>query len=133
MINDSINSIKEKTMRIKTLKTEIKETFNAALKQVFIDYPGLSKIEMRVNNHEFNDGDPTYFSLYIDGMEVTVNKNVFKSEFDTKLKKYIRPEPLDSLYNLFAQTQDYHEDMFSDQIDCFTLTRKDILSDNEKR
>lgn len=55
--------------QIVDLKSKIKDSFRADLKDLVLENKDkFDRIEITVNNHEFNDGDATRFSLYYDDM-----------------------------------------------------------------
>lgn len=75
-MNKEINKIKD---QIKSLKDTIDESYqsleafyNKGLLEIFQANPSLVSISLRVNNHEFNDGDATSFSVYTDCPTLTL-------------------------------------------------------------
>lgn len=107
---------------------QLKNEFNVALKQVFVDNPKLDKIDMYVNNHEFNDGDATSFYLGWEDMNITVDGEEVERKWDSNTKKYIDNPLLDNIIELFGQVQEIHEDLYGDAYEHLTIDREEILN-----
>lgn len=107
---------------------QLKNEFNVALKQVFVDNPKLDKIDMYVNNHEFNDGDATSFYLGWEDMNITVDGEEVEREWDSNTKKCIDNPLLDNIIELFGQVQEIHEDLYGDAYEHLTIDREEILN-----
>lgn len=106
---------------------QLTKEFNEALKQVFVDNPTLEKIDMSVNNHEFNDGDATSFYIGWEDMTITVDGVEVQREWKTTSKKYVSNPILENLTELFGQVQDIHENIYGDAYGEITIERKEIL------
>lgn len=107
---------------------QLKNEFNVALKQVFVDNPKLDKIDMYVNNHEFNDGDATSFYLGWEDMNITVDGEEVERKWDSNTKKYIDNPLLDNIIELFGQVQEIHEDLYGDAYEHLAIDREEILN-----
>ena len=61
-------------------------------------------------------------------MTITVDGEEVSREWDSKTKEYVSNPTLDSLIELFGNTQDIHEDMFSGEYENLTIDRDDVLN-----
>jgi hypothetical protein len=126
-MKDTIKKLEElNTQRYKIINQIVKE-FNSTLKQVFVDNPTLEKIDMCINNHEFNDGNATSFYIGWEDMTITVDGDEMQREWDSKTKKYVSNPILENLIDLFGQVQDIHEDIYGDEYENLTIEREEIL------
>jgi hypothetical protein len=119
IMNEKFDKIKEEISALKKqegkLLDDMKKVFCEELCKIFEDNPLLEEISMYRNNHEFNDGDPTSFYLGYDDMTITIDGNEIEHEYGDE------KHPLtEKLVCLFANTQDIHEMLFSD--DCGRLS-----------
>jgi hypothetical protein len=127
-MKDTIKKLEElNTQRYKIINQLVKE-FNSTLKQVFVDNPTLEKIDMCINNHEFNDGNATSFYIGWEDMTITVDGDEMQREWDSKTKKYVSNPILENLIDLFGQVQDIHEDIYGDEYENLTIDREEILN-----
>jgi hypothetical protein len=126
-MKDTIKKLEElNTQRYEIINQLVKE-FNSTLKQVFVDNPTLEKIDMCINNHEFNDGNATSFYIGWEDMTITVDGDEMQREWDSKTKKYVSNPILENLIDLFGQVQDIHEDIYGDEYENLTIDREEIL------
>lgn len=95
---------------------------------MFVDNPTLEKIDMCINNHEFNDGNATSFYIGWEDMTITVDGDEMQREWDSKTKKYVSNPILENLIDLFGQVQDIHEDIYGDEYENLTIDREEILN-----
>jgi hypothetical protein len=123
-----INKIEQLNEQLHTAETELVVEFRKALQKVFNDHPDLEEISMYVNNHEFNDGDATSFYLGYEDMTVTINGEEVERRWDSKIKGYVKNEILDTLIELFANTQSVHERTFGGEYESMNLDRNTVLS-----
>jgi len=127
-MKDTIKKLEElNTQRYEIINQLVKE-FNSTLKQVFVDNPTLEKIDMYINNHEFNDGNATSFHIGWEDMTITVDGDEMQREWDSKTKKYVSNPILENLIDLFGQVQDIHEDIYGDEYENLTIDREEILN-----
>lgn len=127
-MKDTIKKLEElNTQRYEIINQLVKE-FNSTLKQVFVDNPTLEKIDLYINNHEFNDGNATSFYIGWEDMTITVDGDEMQREWDSKTKKYVSNPILENLIDLFGQVQDIHEDIYGDEYENLTIDREEILN-----
>lgn len=63
-MNDELNKIREEMQAMKTeYMGKMESYFNEQIKKLFSENPKLNEFSVDVSNHEFNDGDATYFSV----------------------------------------------------------------------
>lgn len=79
--NTAIQELRTLQKEVEEKKKTLKPLFNAGLKEVFEANPKTESLEMNLNNHEFNDGDTTHFSLYYDEPTVRFADGVVMSEY----------------------------------------------------
>lgn len=127
-MKNTIARIDELNNQLRDAKNALQKEFWIELKNIFDNNPKLESISMYVNNHEFNDGDVTTFYLGYDDMTITVDDEEVIREWDSKTKEYVSNPTLDSLIELFENTQDIHEDMFSGEYENMTIDRDDVLN-----
>lgn len=127
-MKNTIARIDELNNQLRDAKNALQKEFWIELKNIFDNNPKLESVSMYVNNHEFNDGDATTFYLGYDSMTITVDGEEVSREWDSKTKEYVSNPTLDGLIDLFGNTQDIHEDMFSGQYDNMTIDRDDVLN-----
>jgi hypothetical protein len=126
-MKDTIKKLEElNTQRYKIIN-QLEKEFNSTLKQVFVDNPTLEKIDIYINNHEFNDGNATSFHIGWEDMTITVDGDEMQREWDSKTKKYVSNPILENLIDLFGQVQDIHEDIYGDEYENLTIDREEIL------
>ena len=112
-----IKKLQELNNQRDALLKQMRNEFEASIKQLFVENENVHGIYMYLNNHEFNDGDQTNFYINYDGLEIRDSEG---DEYeDDKLRK--------KLVELFAATQDIHELMYKDEYGELNLTREEIL------
>jgi len=126
-MKESLKKIEELKNQLNAVKSELQKEFKDELKKIFVDNPTLDSIEMSLNNHEFNDGDATSFYIGYEDMNLMIDGEEVEREWDNATKEY-KPNPvLESLIELFGDTQCIHEDMYGDEWEHLSITREDVL------
>lgn len=126
-MKESLKKIEELKNQLNAVKSELQNEFKAELKKIFVDNPTLDSIEMSLNNHEFNDGDATSFYIGYEDMNLMIDGEEVEREWDNATKEY-KPNPLlESLIELFGDTQCIHEDLYGDEWEHLSITREDVL------
>jgi hypothetical protein len=128
MSKTKINEFK----KISQLVNEVKAEFFENLKQLFVDNPKLALITIRVNNHEFNDGDTTSFSLYYEDltvMDADGNEYQRLSYIPKDNKKENHPLII-AVYELFEEydVMDLHERIYGNKHSRIVITRSETLT-----
>jgi len=127
-MKESLKKIEELKNQLNTVKSELQKEFKDELKKIFVDNPTLDSIEMYLNNHEFNDGGATSFYIGYEDMNLIIDGEEVEREWDNATKEY-KPNPvLESLIELFGDTQCIHEDMYGDEWEHLSITREDVLN-----
>ena len=127
-MKESLKKIEELKNQLNAVKSELQKEFKAELKKIFVDNPTLDSIEMSLNNHEFNDGDATSFYIGYEDMNLMIDGEEVEREWDNATKEY-KPNPLlESLIELFGDTQCIHEDLYGDEWEHLSITREDVLN-----
>ena len=129
-MKDTLSKLEDLNRQRKEIIDRLQDEFNDALKQVFVDNPTLEKINMYVNNHEFNDGDATSFYIGWEDMTITVDGVEMQREWDRTTKDYVSNPILENLIELFGQVQDIHENIYGDAYEDLTIDREEILKVN---
>lgn len=126
-MKESLKKIEELKNQLNTVKSELQKEFKAELKKIFVANPTLDSIEMYLNNHEFNDGGATSFYIGYEDMNLMIDGEEVEREWDNATKEY-KPNPLlESLIELFGDTQCIHEDLYGDEWEHLSITREDVL------
>jgi hypothetical protein len=126
-MKESLKKIEELKNQLNAVKSELQKEFKDELKKIFVDNPTLDSIEMSLNNHEFNDGDATSFYIGYEDMNLMIDGEEVEREWDNATKEY-KPNPLlESLIELFGDTQCIHEDLYGDEWEHLSITREDVL------
>jgi flagellar capping protein FliD len=129
-MKDTLSKLADLNRQREEIIDRLQDEFNDALKQVFVDNPTLEKINMSVNNHEFNDGDATSFYIGWEDMTITVDGVEVQREWNSKTKEYVSNPILENLIELFGQVQDIHENIYGDAYEDLTIDREEILKVN---
>lgn len=131
MKTELINKLIEQQEIVTKLKVEAKNEFIENLKKLFVDNPNLKSFSIRINNHEFNDGDSTYFSLYYEDVEVTdTDNNSFErndwssSEVDRNASNPLVKAVFELFYDY--DIADLHELIFGDHFDRIEISRDNV-------
>ena len=126
-MKESLKKIEELKNQLNAVKSELQKEFKAELKKIFVANPTLDSIEMSLNNHEFNDGDATSFYIGYEDLKIVVEGEEVEREWDNATKEY-KPNPvLESLIELFGDTQCIHEDLYGDEWEHLSITREEVL------
>jgi hypothetical protein len=124
-IKNKINELKKK---IKEAKAELKDVFESTILD-FMTKNNILSFTFHVNNHEFNDGDATYFSIYFDGGSLTYkDENGETQEIedfydikDKNLKTIVKDAT--SLFESF-DIEDFYEDEYGGAYESITFKVK---------
>lgn len=125
-MKDTLKKLADLENQRREVIDQITKEFNEALKQVFVDNPTLEKIDMYINNHEFNDGDATTFYIGWEDMTITVDGEEIERE-SHETKDCVSNPILENLTELFGQVQDIHENIYGDAYGDLTIEREEIL------
>lgn len=128
-MKDTLSKLADLNRQRKEIIDRLQDEFNDALKQVFVDNPTLEKINMYVNNHEFNGGDATSFYIEWEDLTITVDGVEVQRKWNSKTKEYVSNPILENLTELFGQVQDIHENIYGDAYEDLTIHREEILKD----
>ena len=128
-MKESLKKIEELKNQLNAVKSELQNEFKAELKKIFVANPTLDSIEMYLNNHEFNDGGATSFYIGYEDMRLVIEgeDEDVEREWDNATKEY-KPNPLlESLIELFGDTQCIHEDLYGDEYEHLSIIREEVL------
>ena len=126
-MKESLKKIEELKNQLNAVKSELQKEFKAELKKIFVANPTLDSIEMSLNNHEFNDGDATSFYIGYEDMNLMIDGEEVEREWDNATKDYKANPLLESLIQLFGDTQCIHEDLYGDEWEHLSITREEVL------
>jgi len=122
-MKDTLKKLAELENQRRDVIDQLTKEFNEALKQVFVDNPKLEKINMYVNNHEFNDGDATSFYLGWEDMTVTIDGEEISRDWNKGSNNPL----VNNLAELFEQVQGIHENIYGEAYGELTIEREEIL------
>ena len=126
-MKETLKKIAKLNDQLNEVKSELQKEFKVELKKIFVANPKLDSVEMYLNNHEFNDGDATSFYIGYEDMRLVIEGEDVEREWDNATKEY-KPNPLlESLIELFGDTQCIHEDLYGDEWEHLSITREDVL------
>jgi hypothetical protein len=112
-----IEKLQELNNQRDALLKQMRNEFEASIKQLFVENENVHGIYMYLSNHEFNDGEQTNFYIGYDDLELR----------DSEGDEYENDELREKLVELFAATQDIHELMYGEEYGELNLTREEIL------
>jgi hypothetical protein len=127
-MKSSLKKIEELNEQLRAVKTELQNEFKAELKKIFVDNPTLDSVEIYINNHEFNDGGATSFYIGYEDLKIVVEGEEVEREWDNSTKEYKTNPVIESLIELFGDTQCIHEDLYGDGYEHLSITREDVLN-----
>jgi len=122
-MKDTLKKLADLENQRRAVIDQLSKEFNEALKQVFVDNPKLEKINMYVNNHEFNDGDATSFHLGWEDMTITVDGEEISRDWNRGSDNPL----VNNVAELFEQVQGIHENIYGDAYGELTIEREEIL------
>ena len=124
-MKDTLKKLAELENQRREVIDQLTKEFHEALKQVFVDNPKLEKINMYVNNHEFNDGDATSFFLGWEDLTVTIDGEEISRDWNKGSNNPV----VNNLAELFEQVQGIHENIYGETYGELTIEREEILKD----
>ena len=120
-MKETLSKIHDLNEQVRIAKNDLATEFKTELKKIFVDHPALESVEMYVNNHEFNDGDTTYFEIGYEDLKIVVDGEEINRDDD-------ETNPvIESLVHLFGEVQCIHEDLYGDEYEHLVLHRKKVL------
>lgn len=126
----AIQALKDLQNEIIERKKSLRPLFEGGLQELFTKHPTVKNLSVRINNHAFNDGDPTHFSLYYkDGLSVNFSDGVVISAYDgdegdvTEQHEAIRKE----FIKFFGEfdVDGFYETLYGDAYESLTFTCRD--------
>lgn len=119
-INSVTERIKIAQSQIEEAKKELKVIFKTGVKELLASYPEVDRIDININNYEFNDGSPEYWSLYYEDLIVVFKNGDEFDEFNGFGEKKAVYGPIrQKIVEFFAQfdVDSFYEDVFGDDGD----------------
>jgi hypothetical protein len=116
------------------LKSKIKNSFHDDLKSLVLENKDkFDRIEITVNNHEFNDGDATRFSLYYDDMVLVyldeqgeeVEQRGKYGDINSPEMEVIRQKFVE-LFSVY-DVDDIYESIYGDEYGRITIESKEYV------
>lgn len=80
----AIQALKNLQQEIVEKKKSLRPLFEDGLQELFAKYPFVKSLRIGLNNHEFNDGDATHFSLYYEDMDVHFTDDVILGGYENE-------------------------------------------------
>ena len=130
---ENVNTLNELIPALNLLKEAVSDEFKQNLKSLFEENPTLASIKIRINNHEFNDGDTTYFGFYYDDVTVTDSdgNEHERNNYSSTDKDRNRNQPLvKAVYDLFEKYDilDNYETLFGDAYERIVISRASVAT-----
>jgi hypothetical protein len=126
-IKDISKKIEELEKIMESLKKDLTKYFLIELGNIFEKFPDLKYIDIYVSNNEFNDGDPTYFSVYYESMVIKIGETEILSAEEEDEHPIIK-----ELVDLFKNTQKSHEFAFGDEYGSLLINKELVLEKLKK-
>jgi hypothetical protein len=106
--------------QIKTQQEELRILFKSGLEELFKLDKNIKSLECRINNHEFNDGDATYFSLYYEDLTMTYIIDELGNEIEVDGYNNVKKEVSairENIVGFFKQCDidNFYEDLFGEK------------------
>ena len=131
-MKETLEKLAALKQEIQKLGNTLQQEFRSELKQLFVDNPGLQRIEMTVGNHEFNDGSPTRFWIGYEEPTIIVDGKAYgvyaEDNYDDDELGGEEHPIIDAITTLFESVSYYHEDLFGDEYESMTIERSEILN-----
>lgn len=121
----TIQQLKALQRQIEEQKKNLKPLLEAGLAELFEKHPTVKTLEVGVNNHEFNDGEPTYFSLRYNDMTVHFYDGIELSSYDAReLPQHEAAR--DEFVKFFDEfdVDGFYEEVFGDAYESLTFEVK---------
>lgn len=124
--NAAIQALKDLQQEIVEKKKSLRPLFEDGLLALFQKYPLVKSYEARINNHEFNDGDATYFGFNYEDGAINFTDGVAISEYNgdegdvTEQHKAIRGEFV-KFFSEFA-VDGFYETLYGDAYESLTFS-----------
>ncbi len=120
-----MNNTKQASDKYKGAKDNYIRAFWVDLKAVFDEYPKLEYFQMGVNNHEWNDGESTSFSISWDcGVDCTYDGEEHSEVYpDDPNNEDPMNKSLMRICEIFGQSEPIHEDIFGDEYEAVCISR----------
>jgi hypothetical protein len=117
---DTKDKIKETATKLRTelkeLKVKLKQKYEAGLKELFRLHPDVVSIRISINNHEFNDGDATYFSLHYDDLTLVLKNG-------EEVESYPKTKQVEKFIDLFKSfdIENFYEDIYGEEYESVII------------
>ena len=130
MTTTQIDQLSQLNKRVEEQEALVVEEFQSNLRDIFVQFPELRSVSASLNNHEFNDGDATYFSVYYENMTIVVAK---KDEQDEEIQRsdYGKDKNTDhpilkELYSLFSRYESVMETLYGNKYGEISINRSSL-------
>jgi chromosomal replication initiation ATPase DnaA len=120
----------ELNKQISALKSSLKDLFTKSLNDLLTENKGkVDKIKIGVNNHEFNDGDDTYFSIYYDDLTLYYSDelgNEYEVDGYEKSKNVEASKLREAFVELFESfdVEDFYETVYGNEYEEIVIKGK---------
>jgi len=121
-LNEIQTEIDQLNKQIETLNSSKKEIFQSEVNRLLEKHKGkVGSVTIGMNNHEFNDGNATYFSLYVEDLALNFTDELGNEyNYDSYPKKKIPELELirDEFVKFFGLfDDDFYESIYSGKYD----------------
>lgn len=126
--NAAIQALKSLQQEIVEKKKSLRPLFEDGLLALFQKHPVVKSLEVSVNNHEFNDGDATYFGFNYEDMTVNFYDGVVISPYDEDVGSPSKEHGVtrDEFVNFFGEfdVDGFYETLYGDAYESLTFNCK---------
>lgn len=109
--------------RIKEQQNELAAVFESGLEELFKKYSNVERIVISINNHEFNDGEATYFGLHYEDLTIILKDGTEVPSFGENTEN----EKIRKEFAMFFEefdVEDFYEKLYSESYDCIEFSFK---------
>lgn len=123
-----IQALKSLQNEIIEKKKALRPLFEGGLLALFQKHPIVKSLEVNVNNHEFNDGEATYFGFHYGDMTVNFSDGVVISPYDEDVGSPSKEHEAarDEFVKVFSEfnVDDFYETIYGDAYESLTFKVK---------
>ena len=126
-INTIRQELSQLNLQIQNLRERTKVNFKSDLKDLLEEYKGkFDRLDISLNNHEFNDGDATYFGLHYEDMTLVYSDELGNEIEQSSYGDKDNPD-MESIRMKFVELfkaydiADLYESLYGDDYESITI------------
>lgn len=121
----AIQALKQLQQEIIEKKKSLRPLFEDGLLELFKKHPTVKSLEVSINNHEFNDGEATYFGVHYEYMTVHFSDGIELSSYDERVLPQ-HEAARDEFVAAFSEfdVDGFYETLYGDAYESLTFKRR---------